>query len=485
MVTVSDTTVRGNHADHDGGGIYAWGVEYLWLVNVTLEDNEALNVGGGVYVQGSPAFAISEEDPCLSTLYVDLKMQNCLVFCNDADYGSGVYISDWSEWHVVNSTIAFNGLGENSVAGGGVYSVSSCGTVFNSIVWGNEADNQPQFGFYGDNSVEIGWSIVDDWTSCTGSFDCTGPVSGDDPQFVDVASPCTGDEDFHVSGDSPAIDAGCNDEVLADATDLDDDCPATGCTTEPTPLDLDLGPRFVDDPVADTGCDTAPMVDIGPYEVFRCEAASIVSAVPADGKRDARQPHPMNNNNFDHREGIGSPNSFTGYSDGPEPITIELDQTGQTDLACWSLCETGIETMEGGTLSDNFVESVTEVDWGVYEILLNRPISAGHWTTIEYFRGGDFVEYASLPADVHADGLANGSDITYWIDCCYNSTCAGYAKWRCDLDHSGAVTTTDYLTLIDLLNGQSTFISWNGVYLADNCCPDGCEDSSMGPQSAE
>ena len=36
---------------------------------------------------------------------------------------------------------------------------------------------------------------------------------------------------------------------------------------EPVPLDLDLLPRFVDDPaVTDTGSGTPPLVDLGTYE---------------------------------------------------------------------------------------------------------------------------------------------------------------------------------------------------------------------------
>lgn len=66
-----------------------------------------------------------------------------------------------------------------------------------------------------------------------------------------------------MPGASPCIDAGNNVTVPSDVLDLDGD----GVTTEQTPLDLDGGPRFVDDPgVADTGGGAAPLVDMGAYE---------------------------------------------------------------------------------------------------------------------------------------------------------------------------------------------------------------------------
>jgi len=78
----------------------------------------------------------------------------------------------------------------------------------------------------------------------------------------------TGDDfwvegDYHLSPNSPCIDAGDNTAVPADTTDLDGD----GNTTEPIPWDLDGGCRVVDNPDApDTGNGTPPIVDMGAYE---------------------------------------------------------------------------------------------------------------------------------------------------------------------------------------------------------------------------
>jgi len=58
-------------------------------------------------------------------------------------------------------------------------------------------------------------------------------------------------------------DAGSNALVPADVNDVDGD----GNTSEPTPLDLDLTARFVEDLLApNVGVGTPPLVDMGCYE---------------------------------------------------------------------------------------------------------------------------------------------------------------------------------------------------------------------------
>ncbi|MCA9298184.1 MAG: hypothetical protein KDA28_03910, partial [Phycisphaerales bacterium] len=86
---------------------------------------------------------------------------------------------------------------------------------------------------------------------------------GDDPDFVDPAGadglPGTIDDDLHLARFSPCIDAGNNLLVPEDIR-----------------FDLDLDPRFLDDPeVDDTGVGTPPVTDIGADE-RRPEAACAV-----------------------------------------------------------------------------------------------------------------------------------------------------------------------------------------------------------------
>ncbi|MGB2985242.1 MAG: hypothetical protein WBE26_05110, partial [Phycisphaerae bacterium] len=113
----------------------------------------------------------------------------------------------------------------------------------------------------------------------------------DDPLFIRNPDPGpdgtwgTDDDDYgdlDLSRHSPSIDAGDNTAVPADAGDLDDD----GDTTEQVPFDAAGNPRFVDDPtVHDTGCDTAPIVDMGAYEVQPCQYIPADQPQPACGDR--------------------------------------------------------------------------------------------------------------------------------------------------------------------------------------------------------
>lgn len=198
-----------------------------------------------------------------------------------------------------------------------------------------------------------------------------------------------------------------------------------------------------------------------------CGDGTISSSDPSDGTEDARQPHPQSDCSPGARQGIGSED---------EPIIITLSEGGANNLDCWALCETGIEEVDTGagcgTLDANAIKTLTETSTGVYEIVLDRPISAGHWTTVTY-RGDDtYVSYASLPADANADETSSSVDILDHIDCCLNHTCTPpFGNYSCDIDHSGAVNSSDLLTLIDLLNGSGKFIVWNGESLPANSCP--------------
>jgi len=77
-----------------------------------------------------------------------------------------------------------------------------------------------------------------------------------DPQFADPAG-----GDYRLTAGSPALDAGANSALPADATDLDND----GDTSEPLPLGLGGNPRVEDN---DGDPATAAAVDLGAYEAL-------------------------------------------------------------------------------------------------------------------------------------------------------------------------------------------------------------------------
>ncbi|UCE60309.1 MAG: hypothetical protein JSU63_00895 [Phycisphaerales bacterium] len=119
---------------------------------------------------------------------------------------------------------------------------------------------------------------------------------------------------------------------------------------------------------------------------------------------------------------------------------------------------------------------------------MERPISAGYWTTIGYVSTEAYYrEYGYLPADSSGDGPSNTADILKLIDCCLNETCTPeFGIYSCDIDHSGTYTSADTSRLIDLLNGSGKYTTWNLEYLSDNeTCPDGGELLSEPPRQPE
>ena len=158
---------------------------------------------------------------------------------------------------------------------------------------------------------------------------------------------------------------------------------------------------------------------------------------------------------------------------------ITLSEGGADHVDCWSLCETGIEEVEPGSdpLSGNLVASVAETSSGVYELLLDRPISAGHWSTVTFFGDGSEVSYASLPADANADGLSTSGDITALINYINGADTPPYGLYSTDINHSGVASSPDINRLIDLLNGAGTFITWITRSLPTNTC---AAQSAMG-----
>lgn len=170
---------------------------------------------------------------------------------------------------VVNCTIAFNNAGLAD-SGGGLSSVTN---VTNCIIWGNSADGAPN-QFPSADSPIVRFSNIADDDPNDGLLPFGGAANGNisaDPAFIRDAGPGPDgqfdgvDDDYgnmRLDANSPCLDAGSNDDVERDASDVDCD----GDILEPVPLDVGGLPRFVDDPVADTGVGTSPIVDMGAHE---------------------------------------------------------------------------------------------------------------------------------------------------------------------------------------------------------------------------
>ncbi len=211
---VDDCLFVGNRSAVRGGAIWVSAIgEFSWLVSV-----QAL-VTGSTFVAnlaGAEGGALSAEGESST------RLQNCIVWDNTAALGSQLAMI------------------QKTYSGPPALYVDRCD------VQGGEA-----------SVYNLGGNLT--WG--TGDLDI-------DPQFADPDGPDNDpltffDNDYRPIAGSPVNDAGDNAFVPSDLNDVDGD----GNTREPTPLDLDLARRFVEDLLApNVGAGTPPLVDMGCYE---------------------------------------------------------------------------------------------------------------------------------------------------------------------------------------------------------------------------
>ncbi len=217
VATITNTTFAANTADgrfadasEVGGGAIASDGD-LTLVNVLFEANEAAGpcVGSFGFAHGG-------------ALYV---------------YGGGA-----RAFHVTS-------VGNTSGCAAGVH-VAGGATLFlgNSIVRDGAPVADP------GGTIEATYSNIEGGLAGEGNID---------------AAPIYQPGSYRLASGSPGVDAGSVDNLIADELDMDGD----GDTSEPTPLDLDGNARRSNDPATpDTGSGTAPLPDMGAYELVVCIA---------------------------------------------------------------------------------------------------------------------------------------------------------------------------------------------------------------------
>ncbi|NQT83030.1 right-handed parallel beta-helix repeat-containing protein, partial [bacterium] len=201
-------TIR-NGLSRMGAGIYCWNC-LATIRNCLLCDNNAGLRGGGIYCSfgASPRITdcvIRNNETGFWTgtnegrgggigcrHFARPKISGCIIANNRASrHGEGIH-SDWSAPRVTNCTLYDSGLYAEG-SGGGV-------TVKNCIVWNGSASG---------DEVSCTYCCIHWGTSGEGNID-------EDPLFVDAEG-----GDFHLSVDSPCIDAGTLGTGFIPATDMD------------------------------------------------------------------------------------------------------------------------------------------------------------------------------------------------------------------------------------------------------------------------
>lgn len=203
-----------------------------------------------------------------------------------------------------------------------------------------------------------------------------------------------------------------------------------------------------------------------------CPVATITLGDPVDGVVDARYPH--------------TPNDANAYL-GIDSVEVTLDTTTSgDDPSCWALCETDEYANDpNGILGVTLLS--TGVDTTTYRLDLERPLTAGAATTINYINSPKMLTYITHPANVNGNSAAGPGDILSIIDCLNGIdplvNCP-FGVYSADTDHSGAADPPDILAVIDLLNGASQFQVWNGTTRPENTtCTEVC--AAFGGASAQ
>ena len=215
---ILNNLIHDNQAD-SGGGVCC--MEYgtpLVLGNV-ITDNTAYNGGGGIYM-GARSSPTIERNVIVGnnssgwgggginswTSYIFYGTfatirDNFIVENTTSKAGGGLYCR-YDRAVITGNTIAYNYAGSGAYAGGGgIYALNqgySAPQVSNCVLWGNTSALGAQIRL----EPETGSLIVVRYSDVQDGWDGTGNID-QDPVFV---GPDIGD--YHLSADSPCIDAG-------------------------------------------------------------------------------------------------------------------------------------------------------------------------------------------------------------------------------------------------------------------------------------
>ena len=208
--TISFCTIQDNVAASDGGG----SCDDAVAVSI-IRRNRASDYGGGLSGGWSLDCRIEKNHADWGGGLSETAASNCTVQGNQADQsGGGGYGGT-----LYSSLLLGNSAGDK---GGG----HDDSTLYNCTVVGNQATNQAG-GCNGGRLYNcIVWSnrAASDanFSGGTYAYCCTTPNPGglgnltDDPRFVDATG-----KDYHLQSNSPCVNAGTNQDWMANATDLD------------------------------------------------------------------------------------------------------------------------------------------------------------------------------------------------------------------------------------------------------------------------
>jgi hypothetical protein len=252
------SSITQNEGGGLAGGVHSQATGSLLVSHCILDGNTSSSLGGAISVRN------------FGQLKLTTIVEDCRITGNSSGEGAALNAINVPSIQVRNCTIAQG----SAIQGGAAYLENVSWAVFrNCVVWGNTASFSGASFHASNSTVDVDSCDVQGGLSGTIALNGTtflwGAANLDaNPLFADPDgpdnSPATwADNDYRLGPFSPCADAGDNASVGADVLDLDGDLDVL----EPVPFDLDLLPRFEDDPaVPDTGLGAAPIVDLGAFE---------------------------------------------------------------------------------------------------------------------------------------------------------------------------------------------------------------------------
>lgn len=132
--TITNTTISGNTAGGDGGGVYIFGTADVTITDCIIKDNTATTGGGGgIYIDGSTATLKMEggeisgntaggDGGGVAVNRGTFTLENGTISGNRAAYGAGVHVNGGGKFTMTGGTISDNTAdGKNDSGGGGIH----------------------------------------------------------------------------------------------------------------------------------------------------------------------------------------------------------------------------------------------------------------------------------------------------------------------------------------------------------------------------
>lgn len=151
--TITNTTISGNTAGGDGGGVYIFGTADVTITDCIIKDNTATTGGGGgIYIDDSTATLKMEggeisgntaggDGGGVAVNKGTFTLENGTISGNGAAYGAGVHVNGGGKVTMTGGTISGNtATGKDDSGGGGIHLYDGTFEMSGGTVTSNTAD---------------------------------------------------------------------------------------------------------------------------------------------------------------------------------------------------------------------------------------------------------------------------------------------------------------------------------------------------------